>query len=336
TNFDVVSGPGSIDHAVNILSFSDTGVVSVVASQAGDANWNAAIPATNLVVVSVRRISGGLVPGPYVWTNLGAGVGGLVRALAVDTNGDLYAGGEFTNAGGVAANRIAKWDGTNWSALGIGVDNSVRALACDSGSALYAGGLFTTAGGSAASKVAKWDEAGSGWTNLRARIDGGNSPGIHSLAAAPNGSLYAGGTFTTPGNRIAKWNGAIWSDLGAGIDDDNIVYTATVGTNGDLYVGGTFTKAGGQWAGYVAKWNGANWSALSAGVGGTVDALAFDASGYLYAGGRFTEAGWTSAGRIAKWNGKTWVALGAGLNNAARALAVDLNGNLYAGGEFTV
>jgi hypothetical protein len=40
-----------------------------------------------------------------------------VYALTVfdDGNGPaLYAGGDFTTAGGVAANRIAKWDGSSW------------------------------------------------------------------------------------------------------------------------------------------------------------------------------------------------------------------------------
>ena len=44
-------------------------------------------------------------------------------ALAVDASGNLYAGGDFTTAGGVSANHIAKWDGTNWSALGSGMNS---------------------------------------------------------------------------------------------------------------------------------------------------------------------------------------------------------------------
>ena len=37
---------------------------------------------------------------------------------------NLYAGGEFTIAGGVTANYIAKWDGNAWSALGSGMNGS--------------------------------------------------------------------------------------------------------------------------------------------------------------------------------------------------------------------
>ena len=60
----------------------------------------------------------------------------------------LYAGGRFTTAGGVPANRIAKWDGTQWSPLGEGANGIVNAMAVfDDGSgdgpALFAGGYFS-------------------------------------------------------------------------------------------------------------------------------------------------------------------------------------------------
>jgi hypothetical protein len=57
----------------------------------------------------------------------------------------LYAGGDFTQAGGSAANDIAQWNGSSWSALGSGMNYAVYALAA-SGGTLYAGGIFTTAG----------------------------------------------------------------------------------------------------------------------------------------------------------------------------------------------
>src|SRR6185436_16714028 len=104
-----------------------------------------------------------------------------VYALAV-SDSDLYAGGWFTNAGGIAANYIAKWDGSNWSALGSAMDGraelfnrfSVFALAI-SGSNLYAGGSFTTAGGKASAYIA------------RAVL--GDAPGYNHLT----GTLLSGG-----------------------------------------------------------------------------------------------------------------------------------------------
>ena len=90
----------------------------------------------------------------------------------------LYAGGDFTTAGGVAANGIAKWDGSSWTALGSGMNADVHALTVfddGGGPALYAGGDFTTAGGVAANNIAKWD--GSSWTAL--------GSGIERLASTP-------------------------------------------------------------------------------------------------------------------------------------------------------
>jgi hypothetical protein len=98
------------------------------------------------------------------WSSLGVGMSvstnyyPSVYALATHGN-DLYAGGDFTKAGGVVtnrnlANRIAKWDGTNWAALGSGMNTNVFTLAV-SGDDLYAAGEFTTAGGKAAACVAR-------------------------------------------------------------------------------------------------------------------------------------------------------------------------------------
>src|SRR6185369_9655885 len=75
------------------------------------------------------------------WTALGSGVDGGTTyqgalALAV-SGGNLYAGGYFTNAGGLVANHIAKWNGSSWSALGAGMNQFVAALTA-SGNDLYA------------------------------------------------------------------------------------------------------------------------------------------------------------------------------------------------------
>jgi len=90
-------------------------------------------------------------PGTGQWSPLGTGVANgyftTVHALTTLPNGDLIAAGDFTTAGGVPANNIARWNGSAWSRLGTGIDSFVYALATLPNGDLIAGGSFSTAGG---------------------------------------------------------------------------------------------------------------------------------------------------------------------------------------------
>jgi hypothetical protein len=63
---------------------------------------------------------------------------------------DLYAAGYFTNAGGIPANHIARWDGARWSGIGSGTGGgdfpAVYALAVDRSGHLFVAGRFFFAG----------------------------------------------------------------------------------------------------------------------------------------------------------------------------------------------
>lgn len=140
------------------------------------------------------------------WTNLGSGMDSVYRqyseptvcALAVSGT-NLYAGGNFTSAGGAAATNIAEWNGSSWTnlgpGLGVGISGtcalSVAALAV-SGTNLYAAGCFTNAGETAVNNIALWD--GGSWSALGS----GTGPGVSALAVSGN-TLYAGGYFTNAG-----------------------------------------------------------------------------------------------------------------------------------------
>ncbi len=269
------------------------------------------------------------------WSSVGIGDGnGVVNAAvsAIAVSGtDLYVGGQgISIAGGVAADQIAKWNGTAWSAVSPGgtnyVNRNVYSFAV-SGTDLYVGGNFTVAGGVAANFIAKWN--GSTWSAL-----GSGLTGVPLALAVSGTDLYAGGGFTTAGgvavSNIAKWNGSVWSALGSGVSG-SVYALAVSGT--DLYVGGGFTTAGGVSANRVARWSGSTWSALGSGVDNYVVALAV-LGGDLYAGGYFTTAGGAAANYIAKWNGSAWSPLGLGVNYTVQALAVS-GADLYAGGFFT-
>jgi hypothetical protein len=260
------------------------------------------------------------------WSALGTGAGTsqeTVEALAVfddGTNGpELIVGGNFATAGGTAASRIAKWNGSSWSVLGTGMGPNtgfqsapVFALAVyddGTGPELFAGGDFTTAGGVAAPYIARWN--GSSW----ASVGSGMNKSVRALAVYDDGSgsaLYAGGDFTSAGgisaNGIARWNGSSWQAVGGGVGFSvtgvEALSVINDGTGSALYVGGSFTTAAGGSALRIAKWDGTAWSALGAGMNGFVDALEGfdDGSGVaVYAGGGFTNAGGLAANYIARW-----------------------------------
>ena len=308
------------------------------------------------------RVAGGVLANGIArwdgssWTTFGSGMGsnGVVQSLAVHDDGDgpaLYAGGNFSSAGGVPASRIAKWNGSTWSALGSGMDLPVLALVAfddGSGTALYAGGSFTSAGGVAANRIARWD--GSTWTALGAGMD----DDVTCLAVHDDGggtALYAGGNFTSAdgaaASRIARWDGSSWAALGIGMDA--LVRGLGSYDDGDgpaLYAGGEFSSAG-VFASKIAKWDGSAWSALGSrlGVNHQVWALAVHDDGggpALYAGGLFSGASGLAVNRIAKWDGSTWSPLSSGVSNpfsssSVRVLASHDDGTgpaLYAGGTF--
>jgi hypothetical protein len=297
------------------------------------------------------------------WSSLGGGLNSHVKALTVYDDGGgggpaLYAGGSFTTAGGVAANYVARWDGTSWSGLGTGLNLSVQALAVyddGGGPALFAGGHLTSAGGVPANHVARWD--GVQWSSPGSGVGGG--PGIsqvHALAVYDDGSgsaLHVAGEFTVAGGvaakRIAKWNGTSWSALGKGTND--AVRALTILDDGSgggpaLFAGGSFTVAGGNPAQRIAKWNGTAWSSLASGLDDVVLALEIHDDGggggpALYVGGNFKVAGGVAAKRIARWDGTSWSPLAGGIGNTVQALLAFDDGagggqELYAGGDVKI
>ncbi|MFN8820975.1 MAG: hypothetical protein ACK5ZA_04480 [Betaproteobacteria bacterium] len=143
-----------------------------------------------------------------------------IAALAALPNGDLVAGGRFTSIGGVACNRIARWNGTAWSPLGLGTNADVQALTVLANGDLLAGGAFTTADGVTVNGIARWN--GTAWQALGTGVDPlvplGSS--VQAIAVLGNGDIVIAGSFQTIGgvtvNNIARWNGGAWSTVGTG------------------------------------------------------------------------------------------------------------------------
>lgn len=263
---------------------------------------------------------------------VGEPISGYVRALAIDSLGAVYVGGNIRAAGGVPVRNIAKWDESGWSALGsldweAYIPDCVNSIVLH-GNDVYVGGYFTKAGGVEAEHVARWD--GSCWSAVGTGLSG------PVWAFVSDGDdLYAGGTFQKAGevvvNNVAKWDGTTWSALGSGTN--NTVY-ALAKSGSDLYAGGNFWTAGGVTINRIAKWDGISWSALGSGIEYTAEIRALAASGScLYAGGFFSSINGVAARNVAKWDGTSWSALGNGIGLPVRSLLI-VGEDLYAGSDF--
>ena len=297
-----------------------------------------------------------------------------VTSMAVFDDGGgaaaLYVGGDFTTAGAVPVDAIARWDGLVWTSVDVGTyvgiyGGPVQCLTVHddgSGPALYAGGSFTAAGNVEAHTVAKWN--GSAWSAVGGGLVGSATAfcDVLSLGSVDDGSgpsLFAGGCFLSNGStaatRVARWDGSSWMGIG-GVGLDGFVHALAVSDHDGepaLYVGGEFTTVGGTAATGIARWDGASWSPLGdglsssypAGTGGIETVLAVttwdDGSGEaLYVGGDFDHAGSVAMNHVAKWDGATWSGLGSGMTGGfaeVGAFAVYDDGSgeaLYAAGAF--
>lgn len=241
-----------------------------------------------------------------VWDTTGSfSVNGSIRSLCVYNNA-LYAGGTFSQIGGINANCIAKYDGVSWSAVNgfpFSYAYAIYALETYNGE-LYAGGNFGDSLGNTCN-IARWD--GAQWQYVGQGFHGGIDE-VFCLEKCQS-KLFIGGAFKMSdgnvGNYIAQWDGTTLSDVGGGLwDNTNGQVHDLISFHNDLYAVGFFTYAGGVWAHYVAKWDGTNWCGTSDTIyyPGTVTCLGTFRD-TLYLGGSFSIISGDSVSKIAKWTG---------------------------------
>lgn len=261
--------------------------------------------------------------------------------VAAILQGNLFISGEFSHAGGIPIDAIAKWSGSSWQPVGdleddLGVrDNAIYGLA-EFGGDIYAAGAFD---GSEAD-IARWD--GQRWHEL--------GEGLSSLAGGwgramveYDGELVVGGIFRRAGpvvvDNIAAWDGSSWRMLGGGTfwgsANTAPVYALAV-FDDQLIAGGRFLEVAGVPARYIAAWDGSKWSAMGSGLNERVRALAVH-DGDLYAAGEFIHTGDGRLARgVARWDGQEWQPVGTRieiLNGWVNRLE-SYQGRLYASGWF--
>ncbi len=165
-------------------------------------------------------------------------------------------------------------------------------------------------------------------------VGGGTNNSSHGMLVW-NNQLINLGSFNSPFNRVAAWDGTSWSDLGGGV---GIVARAGCVWNGKLVVVGDFWNNFQPCVGCngVAVWDGTSWSALDNGFNNDVLTCTVH-NGDLYIGGDFTQADGVPCSRVVRWDetANEFVSLGtpSTFDNDVRCMT-SFQGELWVGGDF--
>ncbi len=193
----------------------------------------------------------------------GAGADNFVWAVAVQPDGKIVIGGDFTSYNGDAAasDKVMRLnaDGTRdttFNAGGAGADGSVRAVAVQPDGKIVIGGAFTIYNGDAAASddVMRLNADGTRDTTFNAGGAGANST-VNAVAVQPDGKIVIGGQFTIYNGDAAasdkvmrlKADGTRDTTFNAGgAGADSTVFAVAVQADGKIVIGGSFTSYNGD------------------------------------------------------------------------------------------
>ncbi|MBU0492901.1 MAG: hypothetical protein KKB13_13725 [Chloroflexi bacterium] len=276
--------------------------------------------------------------------------GAIVLVTAVQADGKVLVGGQFTLVDDTTHNRIARLnpDGSldPGFATGSGANGPVRAIALQSDGKIIIGGSFTQFNGSTRNCLARLNPDGS----LDPTFNPGAGGPVYTLVVQTDDKILVGGNFTAVGgisrNRIARLNddGSVDTGFDPGTGADNVVYALAVReADNTVILGGNFTHVNALTRTRIARLTSTGTVDLTFdpgdGANSPVYAVAIQSDGKLIFGGDFTTIDGAIRNRIARLNTDGTVDAGfnpgLGANALVRALDIQTDNRVLIGGHFT-
>lgn len=283
---------------------------------------------------------------PDTTFNTAGGADGAVLAIAMQADGKILVGGEFTNFAGIAHSRIARLnaDGgldTTFNPV-EGANNIVRTIAFQPDGKILVGGDFTSFE-VARNRIVRLNRDGSLDTvfNPSAGADGI----VYALAVQQDSKLLIGGDFANLAGTAINCVGRLYASSGNldvtfnPLNVDNPANTMLAQPDGKIVLGGDFTSIAGIAREYIARFNPGNGvldDSFDPGADSSVYALAMQADGKILVGGAFIHLGGVAVnylGRV-QANGSIDISFIPGLDGTVACIAVQNDGKILVAGSF--
>ncbi|MGW8184632.1 MAG: Ig-like domain-containing protein [Candidatus Moraniibacteriota bacterium] len=282
--------------------------------------------------------------------NTEVGAGNIINAVALQSDGKIIIGGDFTSYNGVYKPYLARLntDGTlDTTFVNTGAGNSVYSLAIQSDNKIVVGGNFTTLGGTARARIGRLNADGS--LDSAFVVGTGASSYVRTIAIGPDGKIIIGGDFIsyngTARNRIARLNtnGSLDTTFTVGTGVGASVYASAVQSDGKIIIGGGFTAYNGTTVNRIARLNIDGTLDLAFNLGTGLDnfvySMAVQSDGKIIIGGNFTTYNGTAINRIARLNidgtVDTTFGVGMGAGSFVMAIAIKSDGKIIIAGYLT-
>ena len=286
--------------------------------------------------------------------NRNAQANDAVFSLALQTDGRLLIGGNFTNVNQFARYRIARLlaDGSIDPSLdaGAGPNGTVRTLAVQRDNKIVVGGFFNAVNQVNRNAIAR--------LNIDGTVDNAFNPGagadnpVYAVVIQPDDKILIGGSFSAfngvsrPGVARLDANGKLDAGFNTGSGANGIVYAIALQPDGKIMVGGGFTSFNGQPSLHHLVRLNRNGSVdtsfnMGAGFNAAVQAIAVQPDGKIVVGGSFTSFDGVSRNYLARLeqNGALDAGFMAGVSggdHSVYAIVPQVDGKLVVAGDFTL
>ena len=231
--------------------------------------------------------------------NVGTGPDNIVYTCAIQSNGKIIIGGNFTNYNGSSINRIARLN-TDGSLdptfnIGTGLNSYLLTSVIQNDGKIIIGGDFTSYNGSNINRIARLNADGT----LDATFNVGTGIGffVNTIAIQSDGKIIIGGYFYFYNgilrNNIIRLNTNAVLDVvfNVGTGANGNIYTSAIQNDGKIIIGGSFTEYNGISRERIARLNtdGTLDMSFNPGTGASfsVNTLSIQSDGKIIIGGNF-------------------------------------------------